>query len=145
MHLSAHFTLDEFTSSQVAARRGIDNTPTPPIVERLKRTAQGLETVRQRLGGFHIIVTSGYRCERLNRLVKGAKGSQHILGEAADFICPRFGAPADIAAALRDSELDYDQLILEFGEWVHISFADRPRHQALVIDRSGTRPMWSDR
>jgi zinc D-Ala-D-Ala carboxypeptidase len=69
--------------------------------------------------------------------------SQHMTGQAADFISPGFGSPAEIAAALRDSGIEYDQLILEFGRWVHISFAPKPRHMALIIDAEGTRPMWA--
>lgn len=142
MHLSSHFTLQEFTVSQEAARRGLDNTPPPDVLERLKRTAQGLEAVRVRLGCAPIIISSGYRSPAVNAAVGGAANSQHMRGEAADIICPRFGTAVEIAAALRDSGIEYDQLILEHGAWVHISFSERPRHMALVIDRAGTRPMW---
>lgn len=142
MNLSAHFSLAEFTTSQEAARRGIDNTPPAEVMPALIRTAQGLEAVRVRLGGAPITISSGYRCEALNKAIGGAPGSQHIKGQAADIICPRFGAPGDVAAALRDAGIEYDQLILEFGRWVHVSFAPQPRHQALIIDRAGSRPMW---
>jgi zinc D-Ala-D-Ala carboxypeptidase len=140
MYLPTHFTLEEFTVSETAARRGVDNTPPPDIVARLRGTAQGLEVVRLRLGA-PIIIMSGYRCGALNAEIGGAANSQHMVGEAADFICPRFGHPRSIADALADSGIEYDQLILEFGRWVHISFADRPRRHALVIDHNGTRPM----
>jgi hypothetical protein len=46
-----------------------------------------------------------------------------------------------VVDALADSDVPYDQLILEFGRWVHISFSTSPRHHALVIDRTGTRPL----
>jgi zinc D-Ala-D-Ala carboxypeptidase len=140
--LSPHFSLAEFTTSQEAARRGLDNTPPPAVIEALKLTAQGLEAVRVRLGCAPIIVSSGYRSPVVNAAVGGSKTSQHMTGQAADIICPGFGAPAQVAAALRDSGIAYDQLILEFGRWVHISFAPKPRHMALIIDRDGTRPMW---
>lgn len=143
MNLSPHFTLAEMTVSQEAARRGIDNTPPPAVVDALKRTCQGLEAVRVRLGCAPVIVSSGYRSPALNAAVGGSKNSQHMTGQAADIICPGFGGPAEVAAALRDSGIEYDQLILEFGRWVHISFAPNPRRQALIIDRAGTRPMWS--
>lgn len=138
MNLSPHFTLEEMVATQ---HRGIDNTPTPEVVRRLMHTAQGLEAVRVRLGGCPIIVTSGYRCPALNAAVRGQAKSQHLTGQAADFIAPRFGSPMQVALALRDSGVEYDQLIIEFGRWVHISFADRGRHQALTIDEAGTRPM----
>lgn len=142
MNLSPHFTLAEFVVSDTAARRGIENDPPADLLHALKRTAQGMEAVRVRLGGAPIIISSGYRCPALNAAVGGQPSSQHTRGEAADFIAPRFGSPTEVAAALRDSVVDYDQLILEFGRWVHISFSQAPRHQALVIDARGTRPMF---
>lgn len=142
MNLSPHFTLAEFVISETAARSGIDNDPPMELLPALKRTAQGLEAVRVRLGGAPITITSGYRCKALNTAIGGAADSQHMRGEAADFICPRFGSPLEVATALRDSGIEYDQLLLEFGRWVHISFSAAPRHQALVIDKAGTRPMW---
>ena len=143
MNLSPHFTLAEFTVSDTAARRGIDNDPPLDLLPALKRTAQGLEAVRVRLGCATVVITSGFRCQALNDAVGGRPMSQHLWGEAADFIAPRFGTPAEVAAALRDSGIEYDQLLLEFGRWVHISFADKPRHQALVIDQRGTRPLFA--
>lgn len=142
MNLSAHFTLAEFVTSQEAARRGIDNIPPAAVMPALIHTAQALEAVRVRLGCAPIIVSSGYRSAALNQAIGGARGSQHTTGQAADIICPAFGGPAEVAAALRDSGIEYDQLILEYGRWVHISFAPNPRHMALIIDKAGTRPMW---
>jgi zinc D-Ala-D-Ala carboxypeptidase len=142
MNLSPHFTLAEMTVSQEAARRGLDNTPPPDIVEALRRTCLGLEAVRVRLGCAPIIVSSGYRSQAVNAAVGGSKTSQHMSGQAADIICPAFGGPTEVAAALRDSGIEYDQLIIEFSRWVHISFSPTPRHMALIIDRAGTRPMW---
>jgi hypothetical protein len=143
MNLSTHFTLAEFCVSDTAARAGICNDPPDAVIAALTRTAQGLEAVRVRLGFAPIIVTSGYRSIPLNRLVRSKDSSQHIKGQACDFICPRFGTPTEIAAALRDSGIEYDQLIIEFSRWVHISFADKPRHMALQIDATGTSPMFS--
>lgn len=139
MNLSAHFTLAEMTVSEVAARRGIPNEPTAEALEALYRTAKGLESVRAVLGK-PIIVTSGYRSPAVNRLVGGQPSSQHLRGEAADFISPGFGTPAEVVAALVKSAVQYDQCILEFGRWVHISFAPAFRRQALIIDANGTRP-----
>lgn len=141
MNLSPHFTLAEFTVSDTAARKGIDNTPPDSAMPALRRTAQGLEAVRVRLGMAPITVTSGYRSLALNRAIGSKDTSQHTKGEAADFICPRFGSPSEVAWSLRDSGIEFDQLILEFGRWVHISFTDKPRHMVLEIDAKGTRPL----
>lgn len=140
MNLSPHFTLDELIATQ---HRGIDNMPAPGIIANLKMTAMLLEGVRLRLGA-PIVVSSGYRCPELNKAVGGQPNSQHLTGQAADFICPGYGSPVTVASALHDCrEVAYDQLILEFGRWVHISWSATPRRQALVIDASGTRPMWT--
>lgn len=143
MQLSPHFTLAEAIISQEAVRKGIDNTPGPDVLTRMVKTAQGMEAVRIRLGGAPITVSSWFRCLDLNRAVGSQDTSQHLLGEAVDFICPRFGNPTEVAVALRDSGIEYDQLILEFRRWVHISFGPRRRHEALTIDDAGTRPMFA--
>lgn len=140
-YLSPHFTLEELTLSETAERLGLDNVPPPAVLETLKRTAMGLESVRVRLGGAPILVSSGYRAPAVNRAVGGSPNSQHMRGQAVDFIAPRFGTPRAIVDALAESDVPYDQCILEFGRWVHISFSDAPRRQALVIDRTGTRPL----
>lgn len=147
MMLSPHFSLPEFVLSQEAARRGIDNTPPADILPALYRTAQGLEAVRIRLGGAPMLISSGYRCLDLNRAIGSKDTSQHVQGEAADFTAPRFGGPLEIVSALKDSGVEYDQLILEYakggGGWVHVSFSAAPRHMALEIDRDGTRPLFA--
>jgi hypothetical protein len=136
--LSPHFSLAELTASDTAARLGIDNTPPPDARAALVRTALGLETVRALLG-VPLLVSSGYRCPALNKLVGGQPNSQHMRGEAADFTAPQYGPPAAIVKRLDDYRM-FDQLILEFGRWVHVSFADKPRREVLVIDAKGTRP-----
>jgi len=138
-YLSTHFTLEEMVATQ---HRDIDNTPPDDVVEQLKHTALGLEGVRILLGA-PIIITSGYRCPELNTAVGGQPHSQHLTGNAVDFLCPGFGGPATVCSKLVDSGIEYDQLIVEFGRWTHISFSDAPRRQALVIDASGTRPMFA--
>lgn len=139
MMLSPHFSLEELTVSQTAARRGIDNTPPPAVLANLKRTALGLEAVRIRLAA-PIIISSGYRCPELNAMVGSKPTSQHTTGEAADFVCPGFGSPATVVSALQDAGIEFDQLIEEYGRWVHISFSARNRRQVLRIDGAGTRP-----
>lgn len=140
MNLSNHFTLDEFTVSQTAARRGLDNTPTPEALAALHRTALGLEMVRAMVQA-PIIITSGYRSPVVNLAVGGAANSQHTKGEAADIMAPSYGGAADLVRAIvAHPEIPFDQCILEFGAWCHISFVSTtPRREALVIDRHGAR------
>src|SRR5882672_1098757 len=140
--LSPHFTLDEFLISQTAAREGISNQPSPEHHENLKKTAAVMEQVRTLLGSKPIIVSSGYRSPDLNRAVGGATSSAHCYGFGCDFTCPGFGTPVEIANALLPHlhALGVDQIIHEFGSWVHIGLsANEPRMMALTIDNAGTR------
>lgn len=140
MQMSAHFTLAEMTVSARAQREGIDNTPPPDIVARLKVVAAQMERVRERLGGRAITITSGYRSPALNAATPGsAKASAHTLGWAVDFQCAAFGTPLEIAEHLARSAISFDQLIHEHGVWVHLSFDPRRRGQLLTIDKLGTR------
>jgi len=142
MKLTDHFTLAELTHSQTADRLGLDNTPPPDIITRLVATAHGLEMIRT-LVQCPLIVSSGYRSPGVNAAVGGAKASQHMTGRAADITAPWFGPPKRLMDAIIKAKLPFDQCILEFagqgGGWVHVSWADKPRGQALVVDRDGTR------
>ncbi|MBU9579619.1 peptidase M15 [Ralstonia mannitolilytica] len=134
MNLTDHFTLDEMIASQTAARRSIDNTPTPEIIDNLTKTAQTLERVRVLLGSRPITVSSGYRSPDLNRAVGGASNSAHLRGLAADFICPAYGNPLAICKAIAASNIDFDQVIQE-GTWVHIGLpppGQKSRRQLLT-------------
>lgn len=126
--LSNHFDLSEFLVSETAARKGIDNTPSQAIVEALTATAWLMEGVRVILGGHPIIVTSGYRSPMLNAEVGGVPNSYHLTGHAVDFICPGYGVPADVYGQLaqHSGDLLIDELILEFGRWVHVGRAKDP-------------------
>jgi hypothetical protein len=142
MKLSEHFTLEELIASDIAARHGIDNIPSSPlIISNLKSLAEGLEDVRKLLGK-PITINSGYRSLMVNSLLGSKPTSQHTKGLAADFVCPSFGTPEEIIKKIVSSDIKYDQVILEFDRWIHISFCEegyKPRKQALIIDGSRTR------
>lgn len=138
MNLSPHFTLEEATLSQEAERRGIDNShPSQDIVEVARLTAQKMEMVRTILS-FNIPVNSWIRCLLLNRALGSDDTSQHLKGEAVDFICPQFGSPLDICRKLIHAKfmVNFDQLILEHI-WVHASWNSDPnakqRNQVLSL------------
>jgi zinc D-Ala-D-Ala carboxypeptidase len=132
MLLTPNFSLEQLTHSETAERERIDNTPAAEIVENLRLLAQGLEQVRM-LTGFPLEISSGYRSPELNARVGGAKSSQHTRGQAADFTCDAFGPPLDVIRAIRGSDIDFDQCILEYARWVHISFSAAPRGKVLTI------------
>ncbi|SFK41256.1 D-Ala-D-Ala carboxypeptidase family metallohydrolase [Caulobacter sp. UNC279MFTsu5.1] len=138
--LSEHFSLAELTVSENARRLGLSNTPPPDILKRLTTTAEHMERVRALLLGQAIHVSSAYRSPAVNRAAGGAKASAHMSGWAVDFTCPDFGPPLLVARRIALSGLAFDQLIHEFGRWVHISFDPDNRGQVLTIDAQGTRP-----
>ena len=142
MKLSPNFTLEELTHSEIAERQGLDNTPDAKITANLTRLAKFLEEVR-RIVGRPIMVNSAYRSVKVNEVVGSKPTSQHCNGCAADIKVPGL-TPNDIVNFVIKSNIEYDQLIREFDSWVHISipnnFADKPRKQVLIIDKSGTRP-----
>jgi hypothetical protein len=132
-YISKYFTWAEAVGSQTAARRHIDNSPDNVATAAIENTAQHMDRVRELLG-HPILVSSWYRSLKLNTAIGSKPTSQHCRGEAVDFICPAFGTPADIFWELKPSSIDYDQLILELGRWIHISFNESPRRQALEYD-----------
>ena len=141
MNLSPNFTLEELTHSEIAERQGLDNTPNEDVKANLVRLARFLEEVRRALGR-PIMVNSAYRSPQVNAAVGSKPTSQHCIGCAADIKVPGL-TPDNIVKELLKTNLEYDQIIREFDSWVHISipskFADKPRKQVLIIDKSGTR------
>lgn len=136
MKLTENFTLYEATFSQAASRAGIDNTPSPVVLENIKQAAKGLQLVRDVLGA-PVRVSSWYRNSAVNKIVGGAKGSSHTQGWSIDFDCDSVGTPLQICQRIYKANIGFDQLIHEFGAWVHISFDPRMRGELLTFDRFG--------
>lgn len=142
MNLSPHFTLEEFTRSQTAVRRGIDNTPPPEVIESLTLLCvYVLEPIRAALGP--VSISSGYRSVTLNRAIGGASGSrsQHTKGEAADISVEGMDTEA-LYTAIKSSPVPFDQLIQEFGQWVHISYSANTRRQCLRAVKEGGKTVY---
>lgn len=142
MKLTENFTLEELTVSEIGARRGFDNTPNATETANLVRVALLLEQVRALLKK-PITVNSGFRSKQVNDAVGSKDTSQHRIGCAADIKVSGM-TPKQVVEEIIASDIPYDQVIREFDSWVHISVPDSikrpPRKQALIIDRSGTRP-----
>jgi len=140
MNLTEHFTLDELTHTD---HREYDNTPNDAELENLKRLAEFLEEVKQTLGGRPIMVNSAFRSKQVNDAVGSKDSSQHRIGCAVDIRVPEL-TPDQVVKAVIASSLKYDQVIREFDRWTHLSIPNivdaKPRKQALIIDKSGTRP-----
>lgn len=140
MNLSPHFTLDELTHTD---HRELDNTPNEAEKANLKRLALFLEQVKVILLGKPIMVNSAFRSKAVNDAVGSKDSSQHRIGCAADIRVPGM-TPDEVVKAVIASGVGYDQIIREFDRWTHISIpsrdGDKPRRQALIIDKTGTRP-----
>jgi len=132
--VTPHFTLAELTHTD---HRSLDNTPNAAELANLKRLAEFLEVVKTTLGGKPIMINSAFRSKAVNDAVGSKDTSHHRLGLAADFRVPGMAPDAVVRALLK---LPYDQIIREYDAWTHISIADKPRRQALIIDKAGTRP-----
>ena len=132
--MTPHFTLAELTHTD---HRSLNNTPNPGEMANLKRLAEFLEMVKTTLGGKPVMINSAYRSKAVNDAVGSKDTSQHRLGLAADFRVPGMAPDAVVRALLA---LPYDQIIREYDAWTHISITNgKPRRQALIIDRQGTR------
>jgi len=134
--VTPHFTLAELTHTD---HRSLDNTPNDAERANLQRLAEFLELVKVALGGKPIMVNSAFRSKAVNDAVGSKDTSQHRVGRAADIRVPGM-TPDKVVRALIATQLPFDQIIREYDAWTHISISDKPRRQALIIDRQGTRP-----
>lgn len=136
--MSRFFTLDEMLFSETATRLKINNAPGQKELANLERLMLTMDQVREYLDA-PVIVSSGYRSPELNKTTKGSKTSAHMRGLACDFRCPAYGTPLMVAQALAKSGIVFDQLIHEFGSWVHLGLSEEaPRGQLLTINKKGT-------
>lgn len=136
MQLSDHFTLEELTHSDAGSRAGLINAPSELQILHLKTLCLTLEKIRSILSQ-PLIIHSGFRSPAVNALVGGVANSAHLSGWAADFIAPAFGPPLIVARELARSLAEFDQLIYEFGSWVHVSVDPQMRKQILHIVADG--------
>jgi hypothetical protein len=129
MDITEHFTYEEMTFSETALRLGVPNKPDAEEFIHLEYTAQQMEKVRSLLG-VPIAVTSAFRSPYLNKLLGGAITSSHCYGLACDFkpIGLRLIAAAK---TIEESDIKYDQLILEYG-WIHLGFGALMRRESLT-------------
>ena len=141
--LTANFSLEELTRSEAADRNGWDNTPNEQETANLKRLAGLLQQVKTAVGGKPVMINSGFRSKQVNDSVGSKDSSQHRLGCAADIRVPGM-KPREVVEACIAEKVPFDQIILEFDSWTHISVPNtpefKPRGSKLIIDRNGARP-----
>ena len=135
MILSKNFTLQEFTKSVSAIRNDIDNSPNAEHIRNIQLLVKYvLQPLREGLNK-PIRITSGYRSESLNKLIKGSKRSQHCKGQAADLQFRVDGVMDNKVIWDKVVELDlpFDQMINEFEfSWIHISYNHEHNRKSLL-------------
>lgn len=141
-----YFTVNELCKSSTATKKGIVNVPSAEERANLEALIANVLDPLREAWGKPIVVNSGFRCERLNKAVGGAAGSQHKTGEAADIEAVTRD-PADnrrLFELVLKLGLPFDQMINEFGyDWVHISFSRiRRRGQVLEAKKSGGQTVY---
>jgi hypothetical protein len=130
MNLSEHFSLDEATYSETAVRMHIDNQPSTVQLENMKHAAACLEPLREVTGPLRI--NSWLRLPEVNVAVGGSKVSSHMDGWAIDISSTKM-TPIELCRKVEELDIKFDQMIHEFGRWMHISFAPEMRQQKLTI------------
>ena len=132
-----YFTMNELTHSATAIRKGIDNTPDNTAKANLTALVANILDPLREAYGKPIVVSSGYRCAKLNRAVGGVARSQHISGQAADIqsVSKSKAEHKKLFELAQRLRLPYDQLIDEYDyKWVHISFNTKGnRRQVLHV------------
>lgn len=128
--LAKNISYNEMIFSQIAARHNIDNNPDDAIKDNLAKTALALQVIR---ASFHrpAVVSSGYRCEELNKKIGGSEKSHHTLGLAVDFTIP--GISIDKIVQVIPGLIEFDQLINEYDQWVHLSIHPGLRNQIIKV------------
>lgn len=117
-----NFSIKELCKSPTAVKLNLNNTPYDLEVQDnlLYLITEVLQPLRERLQK-PIIVTSGYRSLALNKAIGGVKNSQHLKGQAADIHVPSMSI-SDLFNFIKDSGIEYDQLINEYDQWIHVSY-----------------------
>ena len=123
-----YFTINELCRSETASKHKIDNTPSAEIIANLTALVDNVLDPLREVWGRPIIVTSGYRCEALNKLVGGVPTSQHKQGQAADISTGSIEDNKKLFDLAIKLKLPFDQIIDEYGyKWVHISYSSTRR------------------
>lgn len=139
--LTEHFTLEEMTFSATGVRHDVKNEPDAESLKNLKKLCtEILEPFRKMVGPLWIY--SGFRCEKLNKLVGGSPKSQHKKGQAADIV-PLKTPLKKAYLALVKSKIPFDQAIFEFANWIHVSWSEKPRGQALVATKQNGKTVYA--
>lgn len=141
MNLTPHFTKSEMEKSNTAIRKGLSNVCPDDLLPNMQNVAEHLELIRAHFDA-PVRVLSCYRSPKVNKAVGGSKTSAHRFAMAAD--CTVDGVSIfDLCKWCADNVPEYDQIIAEFGEWMHIGFTNgTPRKQLLTAVKEGDKTVY---
>lgn len=132
--MGKYFTINELAKSDTANAKGINNTPCKCAESNLNALIDNVLDVLREAYGKPIKVNSGYRCEALNKAVRGAKNSQHLVGEAVDITGGSKAENKRIFELAKTMNLPFDQLIDERDySWIHISYKQNGKNRLQVL------------
>ena len=131
--LSNNFCIDEFTISQEAERHGYRNEPNEKQIDNLRLLCVNVLQPLREIIDVPIFINSGFRSFDVNAAVDGKFNSQHLEGKAADFIVPSMNLVDVFNIILQ--KLSFDQLIYEFGKWIHISWNGELNRKDVMISK----------
>jgi hypothetical protein len=148
MQLSPNFSLKELTTSEVATRNGLNNTPDDKTIANLKTLAETILQPLREHYGKSVRVSSGYRSPEVNSFVGGSKTSDHCKGQAADIEIAGV-ANGDLAKYISEN-FKFTQVILEFytqgipdSGWVHVSYdADNLKCETLTATKINNKTVY---
>lgn len=144
MDLSPNFTLAELSFSATATRKKLDNTPSDKNTANLILLCTGLLQPIRDIVAKPITVNSGYRSPSVNLAVGGSVTSAHRFGYAADINCYAYGSSKQFAEfivkELRARNIKFDQIILEFNQWVHVAIYNQQKQQRGQVLTARTMP-----
>ena len=138
-YIMKYFSYSEFFKSDVAEKHQVKNIPDDAQLSQVLGNIKALvlnvlDPLRARIGR-PIIITSGYRSQRVNELVGGSKTSQHMLGKAADIHVQGY-TPQQMDMVYRTIQMyfDFDQLIFYPSKnIIHVSWnGDKNRQESWV-------------
>jgi hypothetical protein len=145
MNISQNFTLEELLRSETDSRKNVAEqwTPSDAVKDNLKKLCDNVLEPLRSFVGKPLIITSGYRCKRVNKLVGGSPTSQHTEGKAADFHVSGMTVES-LFKFIINLDLEFDQIIQEFDAWVHISFnAGKNRNEILRATKKGGKTVYN--
>ncbi|MBQ8848487.1 MAG: hypothetical protein IJ003_06035 [Candidatus Gastranaerophilales bacterium] len=129
--MNLNFKISEFIHSDIAIKNNLNNFPDINSLDNILNLIFYLMQPLRNLLKKPIIITSGYRCKKLNSLVGGKIISQHLNGYACDFVV--YGMkPNEIINVIKNSALEFDQLINEFNRWIHISYVKNNNRKQIL-------------